>query len=267
MGLIALLTDFGTRDEYVGVMKGVIAGISPDIRVVDVTHAIDPQDIVHGAYILAAAVPFFPPGTVHVAVVDPGVGGGRRILAVESGGCRFLAPDNGILERALAGRTIRTMVSVENRRFFISPVSHTFHGRDIFAPVAAHMAKGTELRRLGPAVDPAQIVTGVLPGCHSPEAGCLEGVVIAVDRFGNLMTNIARDAIERLHGDRDAGRLTVELAGRPIGGLVDAYQQVPHHAPLAIVGSRDLLEISVNGGNARQLLGAGKNEPVTVRLA
>ncbi len=264
MASITLLTDFGTRDEYVGVMKGVIERINPHARVIDISHAVAPQDIVHGAYLLAATFRFFASGTVHVAVVDPGVGGRRRILAAEGEGYRFLAPDNGLLERVMGGLAVDTLVSVENRRFFLSPVSRTFHGRDIFAPVAAHLAKGLPLRELGPAIDRSRIVDNVLPGCRRSETGAIEGVVIAVDRFGNLMTNIEGASIEPLRGRNGAGRVAVELAGQPIGDLVDTYQHVEPLAPLAIIGSRGLLEISVNGGDARQMLGAQRNDPVRV---
>ena len=153
MALITLLTDFGLDDEYVGVMKGVIAGIHKDARIVDITHQIGPQDVVHGAFILAASFSFFPRGSIHVAVVDPGVGSTRRILAVETGGHRFLAPDNGLMERVLIGQANATIVSVENERYFLKPVSATFHGRDIFAPVSAHLAKGLPLHQLGPRID------------------------------------------------------------------------------------------------------------------
>lgn len=266
MTLITLLTDFGTRDEYAGVMKGVIAGINPDAGIVDISHHIEPRDIVHGAFILAASYSYFPAGTVHVAVVDPGVGGTRRILAMECGGHRFVAPDNGLLERVMAGQPVTEAVSVNEPRYWLERVSHTFHGRDIFAPVAAHLAAGLPLADLGTAVDRQSIVAGVVPRFRFPTESEIHGRVVAVDRFGNLMTNIDAGAMDTL-ARRAAGRQTVvELAGRRIGGIVASYDRVPRHAPLAIMGSRGLLEISVNCGNARQILNAGKNERVRVRL-
>lgn len=265
MTLVTLLTDFGICDEYVGVMKGVIAGIDPNVRTVDISHHIAPQDVVHGAFVLAAAYAYFPAGTVHLAVVDPGVGTARRILAVECGAHRFVAPDNGLLERVLTDQPADRVVSVVNRCYSLKRVGCTFHGRDVFAPVAAHLAAGVPLTRLGPVVDRRSVVAGVVPQCRLSAEYGLEGIVVAVDRFGNLMTNIDAEAIESLKGRIGGRPLIVELSGRPIGGLVDTYDRVPWHAPLALVGSRGLLEISVNGGDARRTLDAGKNDPVRVR--
>ncbi len=267
MRLITLLTDFGAQDEYVGVMKGVIAGINQDARIVDISHHIVPRDIVHGAFILAAAYPYFPRGTIHVAVVDPGVGGMRRILAVETGGHLFVAPDNGLLERVLAHQSVTTAVSVVNPRFFLKHVSHTFHGRDIFAPVAAHLAAGLPLSELGPVVERQTLVSGVVPRCRFSPDGCIEGMVVAVDRFGNLMTNIDAATIDGLNRRLAGKAVVVELAGKPIGGIEAFYDRVAEHAPLALIGSRGLLEISVNGGSARRILNAGRRDGVRVRPA
>ena len=264
MPLITLLTDFGSRDEYAGVMKGVIAGIHPAARIVDITHHIDPQDVVHGAFILAAAYRFFPSGSVHVAVVDPGVGGGRRIVAVEGRGYRFLAPDNGLLERVLADLPSATVVAVENPRYFLHPVSRSFHGRDIFAPVAARLADGLPVTELGPTLERRSLVGGVVPDWRILEGGRLEGAVVAADRFGNLMTNIDAAAITRMEAIGSGGDLKVEVGGRAVGGIVTAYEKVPRQALLAIVGSRGLLEISVNCGNAQERLGAVKGDRVIV---
>jgi S-adenosylmethionine hydrolase len=266
MALITLLTDFGIQDEYVGVMKGVIAGIHQDACIVDITHQIDPQDIVHGAFILAASFSYFPPGTIHVAIVDPGVGGGRRILAVEAAGHRFLAPDNGLLERVLADQTAARVISVENERYFLRPVSHTFHGRDIFASVAARLAGGLPLAELGPVVDRQNIVSGVVPLCRFSSNRVIEGVVVAIDHFGNLMTNIDVAALEQLSRRFPGSVLTVELAGTSIRGIAAAYQRGGARTPLAILGSRGLLEISVSCASAQHLLGAGKNNGVRVSV-
>lgn len=266
MALITLLTDFGIQDEYVGVMKGVIAGIHQDARIVDITHQIDPQDVVHGAFILAASFPYFPPGTIHVAIVDPGVGGGRRILAVEAGDHLFLAPDNGLLERVLVDQTEARVISVENERYFLRPLSHTFHGRDIFAPVAARLACGLPLAELGPVVDRQRIVSGVVPQCRFPSNRVIEGAVVAIDHFGNLMTNIDVAALEQLGRRFPGAVMTVELAGKSIRGIAATYQGGGDHAPLAIVGSRGLLEISANCASAHHLLGAGKNDGVRVSV-
>ena len=266
MALITLLTDFGLRDEYVGVMKGVIAGINADARTVDITHQIDPQDVVHGAFILAASFSYFPRDTIHVAVVDPGVGSGRRILAVEAAGHRFLAPDNGLLERVLAGQADARVVSVENQHHFLSPVSQTFHGRDIFAPVAARLACGLPLQQLGPVVDRQTIVTGIVPWCCFSSNRVIEGVVVAIDRFGNLLTNIDIVALDQLQQRFPGAPITVQLAGKRIRGIATVYQGGEQKIPLAILGSRRLLEISVNCGSAHHILGAEKNDAVRVSV-
>ena len=266
MALITLLTDFGLQDEYVGVMKGVIAGIHPNARVVDVCHGIEPQNVVQGAYLLAASYAYFPVGSVHVGVVDPGVGGDRRIVALEYDGHRFVVPDNGLIEMVLDGNVPLTAVSVESPRYFLDRVSHTFHGRDIFAPVAAHLAAGVPLADLGPVADADSLVTGVAPRCGFSASRGVEGQVIAVDRFGNLMTNIDKDTIDRLARRSDGRRMVVELADQQIGGVMSTYEQVARLMPLAIVGSRGLLEISVNCGNARQILKAGVTDRVRVHL-
>ena len=256
MAIITLLTDFGMQDEYVGVMKGVIAGLNPDATIVDICHHIAPQNIVHGAFILAAAYAYFPTGTVHVAVVDPGVGGKRRILAVDYDGQRFVVPDNGLIEQVLVGASPSAVVSVEKSRYFLASVSHTFHGRDIFAPVAARLAAGLPLAHLGPAVDPASMVSGVVPRCGFCKPTCIEGVVVAVDRFGNLMTNIDAASIDRLAQACPRKKMIVELAGRHIGSIVASYDHVPRQSPLGLIGSRGLLEISVNCGSAKKQLRA-----------
>lgn len=266
MPLITLLTDFGMQDEYVGVMKGAIIGINPDVRIVDISHAIEPQDVVHGAYVLAAAFPFFPAGTVHVGVVDPGVGGARRILAIECGGQRFVVPDNGLIEQVLVHLRVTDAVSVENPLYFRKTVSDTFHGRDIFAPVSAHLAAGLPLAELGPAIDRDSIVSGVVARCRFSSQVCVEGMVVSVDRFGNLMTNIDAATIDQLAHRETGKKIIVELAERSIGGIVATYGCVARHKPLAVIGSRGLLEISVNLGNARQVLGAEKHDRVRVRL-
>jgi S-adenosylmethionine hydrolase len=267
MTLITLLTDFGVQDEYVGLMKGVIAGIYPEARIVDITHQIEPQDVVHGAYILNASYGYFPAGTIHVAVVDPGVGGDRRMLAAEVGRHRFLAPDNGLLERVVAGEADVRVVFIENEHYYLHPVSRTFHGRDIFAPVAAHLAAGLPLDALGPVVGRQRMVSGVVPHCLLSPEGFIQGAVVAVDRFGNLMSNIDAVAIDELRCRHPGKAVVVELAGTRIGGIEITYDHVEAGTPLAVMGSRGLLEISVNRGNAGDTLGVGKNDEVRVRVA
>jgi len=252
---VALLTDFGLRDAYVGIMKGVILTHCRDARLVDLTHGIEPGDLPAAAYLLSTAWPYCPPGTVFAAVVDPGVGGERRVLAADVDGCRFVAPDNGLLTGVLAGARDVRVVSVVKREFFLSPMSRTFHGRDVFAPVAAALARGIALEDFGDAVD--DWLRLPWDDAEANDAGVVEGRVIYVDRFGNLVTNVI--------GRTMPIAPRVEIAGWHLEGLQRSYAAVPEGEALAIVGSTGRLEISVNGGSAARSLGAGVGTPVEVR--
>lgn len=264
MTLVTLLTDFGTRDEYVGVVKGVILAAAPQTTIVDLSHAIAPQDVAGASRMLAAAFPYFPPATVHVAIVDPGVGSERGIVGVEAGGQRFLAPDNGLLTPVLDGQTVARVHRVTNRRLFRSPVSATFHGRDIFAPVAGHLARGGDLADLGPPADPAALQRTQLERPHrSPDGRRLDGVVTGVDRFGNLITNIGGQDLEAI-ADAGGGRLVIGIGRWRLQGLAPFYGHVPEGEPLAIIGSRGMLEIAVHRGNAAKNLGLERGQAVRV---
>lgn len=274
MPLITLLTDFGTIDEYAGVMKGVILGVSPLATVIDITHNLRPHDVRHAAYMLEAVYRFFPRKTVHLAVVDPGVGSGRKILAMETDDYVFLAPDNGLLTLVMDQGGINCMVSVENPNYFLDSVSRTFHGRDVFAPVAAHIANGVDPSSLGPVIDPGNVVRLPLP---QPEITFIEGrqtligAVTAADRFGNLTTNIDAATLARFMGTAQAEDMTVEINGRRIKGPSQSYASVDSGCPLMIVGSRNYLEIAVNQGQARHYfnidLDGGQNMLVTISVA
>lgn len=251
-------------------MKGVILSICPSARLVDLTHDLAPQDVLAGSLALAAAVPFFPEGTVHLAVVDPGVGSARRPVALRIGGHYLVGPDNGLFTFALA--TVRSgpgsrssprskwsAVSLSAPEYRLPAVSHTFHGRDVFAPAAAYLAAGVPLERLGPPVtDPVRLE---LPGCRL-EGGELVGEIIDADRFGNLLTSIDAGRLAEISG---RGAPAVEVAGRPVGGLVDAYAEGPEGDAAVIVGSTGRLEVFVKSGSARQLLGVGRGAGVRVR--
>jgi S-adenosylmethionine hydrolase len=254
--IITLTTDFGVRDPFVGIMKGVILGICGEARLVDLTHEIDPQDITGAQLALESALDYFPPGTIHLAVVDPGVGSARRALALEAGGHTFVGPDNGLFTFALAAPGW-TAVSLEAPRYRLEPVSRTFHGRDVFAPAAAHLAGGTPLAELGPAM--ADPVRRPLPTARR-EGATVVGEVIAADRFGNLVTSITADLLQ------GAGRISVEVGGCALGAPRTAYAEGEAGAPAAIVASQGRLEIFVNGGDARALLRAGRGTPVRVTL-
>lgn len=254
--VISLLTDFGTTDVYAGVMHGVIAGIAPAARVVDLTHEVAPQDVAGAAFLLDAAAPYFPAGTIHVCVVDPGVGSSRRILCVTTDRATFLAPDNGLLTRVLARSPGATIRSVEDRALFLPEVSRTFHGRDVFAPVAARLAEGLDPAEVGPEVhDPVRLP---LPDDRPLAAGRVSGEVVHVDRFGNLVTNLRTGGLGR------AVRLA-RISARDVAGPVrDTYAERPEGDLLLITGSTGLLEVSVRGGDARERLGVGRGAPVEV---
>jgi hypothetical protein len=252
--VITLTTDFGLRDPFVGIMKGVLLSICPSARLVDLTHGVEPQDIQGAGLALEGAVAFFPPGTVHLAVVDPGVGSARRALAVRAPGYYLVGPDNGLFTFALEeiGWTAVALTAAEYR---LPEVSRTFHGRDVFAPAAAHLARGVAPERFGPAVDDPVLVPW-------PEVravgGAVAGAVLHVDRFGNLITSIAADAVEAL----GAG-VSVHIAGRHLP-LVGTYADLPLGAAGALIGSGNRLEVAVREGSAAALLKARRGTPVAI---
>lgn len=257
-GVITLLTDFGTRDAYVGVMKGVMLGICPSARFVDLTHEVPPQAVLVGALVLRSSVEHFPPGAIHLAIVDPGVGSSRRAVAVVTERAIFVGPDNGLLYPAATRLGIVEVRRLEREEYLIHPVSQTFHGRDLFAPVAAHLASGVSPQDLGPVqpeLEPLPVPEPWLEG------GELRGEVIYADHFGNLITNISVGA---LVGFPRRG-LSVSIGQMRISEIVPAYASVPEGSPLAIIGSWNLLEIAVRNGNAAERLGASTGSAVVVR--
>ncbi|MCS7222098.1 MAG: SAM-dependent chlorinase/fluorinase [Anaerolineae bacterium] len=263
MPIITLTTDFGLQDAYVGAMKGVILSISPEVTIVDISHGIPPQAITQGAFVLAAAVPYFPEGTVHVVVVDPGVGSQRRPIAVQTPRAIFVAPDNGVLTPILRSNTSEgtpvTVVHLTRREYWLPQVSYTFHGRDIFAPVAAYLARGVPITSLGEPIDDPVILD--LPQPRRMPDGSLQGQVVYVDQFGNLVTNIPAKWLDR------AVQWQIEVAGQTVEGLSRTYSDVPGGHLLALIGSTGALELAVREGNAARTLGIGVGEPVRVRPA
>jgi S-adenosylmethionine hydrolase len=254
--IITLTTDFGTRDGYVAAMKGVILGIVPGVDLVDISHEVAPQDIHEAAYLVAGVYRFFPPQTVHLVVVDPGVGTERRGLALRVGAHRFVAPDNGVLAPVLEDSDDVEAIALTNSDYWLDDVSHTFHGRDSFAPVAAHLVRGVPLEALGMRIrDPVRLT---LPTPRVTERGA-EGTVLWVDRFGNLVTNIPADALAPGEAYRvTVGRLTVT-------GLFTTYGQVRAGQPLALVGSHGYVEIAVREGSAAELAGVDRGAVVRVQ--
>ncbi|MCC6350157.1 MAG: SAM-dependent chlorinase/fluorinase [Candidatus Eisenbacteria bacterium] len=261
--LVTFTSDFGHEDWFVGVVHGVLGALAPEAIVVDLNHAISPGDIVRGAFILEAASGDFPAGTVHLAVVDPGVGTSRRALAVSARGQHFVGPDNGLLEWALAAPGAEAHTLLEER-WFRRPVSRTFHGRDVFAPVAAHLALGAPLAGFGPRVtDPVR-----LRQPHPRRDGdAIEGRIVFIDRFGNALTDLTDQALRESFGGPPDQRLVVTLPGRVIRGLARSYGDAPVGTLLAIVGSSGRLEIAQVGGDAADRLGMGLDDPVRVHLS
>ncbi|MGC3970472.1 MAG: SAM-dependent chlorinase/fluorinase [Pirellulales bacterium] len=244
-GLVTLLSDFGLHDPYVGVMKGALLRAAAKVQIVDVAHELPPQDVDVGAFFVGALVGRFPAGTVHVAVVDPGFGTDRRLLAVAAHECYWLAPDNGLLATVLAGDAAIDVRALDAAQLGIAPASRTFHGRDILAPVAAWLATGRYgFAALGPRVAD--------PVLRAPDA---TPRVVHVDRYGNLITNVPAAAFAHAHGVRIAGRLVARH---------DTYGDVRTAELLAYVGSFGLVEVAQNGGSAAKALETGRGAPIAV---
>jgi S-adenosylmethionine hydrolase len=257
--IVTLTTDFGLVDSYVGIIKGVILRICPNARLVDLSHLVPPQDIATGALLLRQAAPYFPADTIHLAVVDPGVGGHRLPVAVSTNSGTFVAPDNGLLTAVLPVDLSGVRAVHLNRLQFWMPTLHpTFHGRDIFAPVAAYLAAGATLLSVGEPIPPEDLVrlSWPSPAWSGDE---IVGEVLHTDHFGNLITNIDREFLTGY------GAARISLAGVDVGALVQTYSDRGPGEPAAYLGSSGLLEIAVVDCNAAQVLGAGRGTPVIVR--
>jgi len=217
--LITLTTDFGSDDSYVGIMKGVIYGINPQATVVDLTHGIPPQDIVAGALTLRHSIPYFPAGTIHVAVVDPGVGTARKPILAFAGGHFFVGPDNGIFSYVLEKETDHRIFHVTAQKYFCQPISNTFHGRDVFAPVAAHLSNGLLPETFGEEIFDTVRLPPLAP--TAPKPGEIKGRILHIDRFGNCVTNIDRSVLERSNEDR----AKVMIKGKKIESFRESYAE------------------------------------------
>lgn len=259
--LIALLTDFGSQDAFVGTMKGVILKINPQARIVDLAHDIAPQDVNSAAYALWSSYRFFPEGTIFVAVVDPGVGSDRRILCAQGRRHLFLAPDNGLLKYLMADHEIQRVREVTNSEYFLPAVSSTFHGRDIFAPVAAYLSLGLNPEKLGKQVKTHQSGEEFVY-LDEFRKGKAYGKVIYLDRFGNLITNL------RISSGRTprVKKLIVTIGKHVIKGLSKSYAEGSGRNPLALINSANLLEIGLKNGNAAQTMRMTVGEKVTVEF-
>ena len=264
MSIITLLTDFGTEDAYVGMMKGVILSINPQAVIIDITHHIDPQDVIQAAYIIKSSYRYFPEGTVHLLVVDPGVGSDRAIVALEMMGHIFLAPDNGVLTLLMDEGETDSIVSVENRRYFLEPVSRTFHGRDVFAPVGAHLCRGLDIKNLGSPLDQQNLVHLKILKPYISGNNQLVGTVVWFDRFGNCISNIDAALLKKMDKSGSGKMLEIKIGKNIIKGVSLSYADTEPKNPLAIIGGFGYLEIALNKGNAKHALGIEKGDTITL---
>jgi S-adenosylmethionine hydrolase len=248
-GIITLTTDFGQRDPYVAMMKGVILSINPEARIVDITHQIAAGAIAEAASILNDAHRFFPSGTVHVGVVDPGVGSPRRPIALVAENHFFVGPDNGLFWPLIEAHGQCHVIRLTDKRYWMNEISTTFHGRDIFTPVAAHLSQGVDPLLMGETIDDPMPLEVPLPRM---EGSALVGEIVRIDHFGNLITNIAREHLAPFLESKD---LTIRIGGLVLNTLSTTYSDVPEGQPLALIGSSNVMEIAVNRGNAARDLG------------
>lgn len=255
---IALLTDFGTRDHYAGVLKGVVLSICPDATIVDLSHDLPAHDIPFAALELAATYKYFPVGTIFLAVVDPGVGTARRGLAAEAGDWKFVAPDNGVLTEVFHEVAPKRVVELTERKYARPTVSRTFEGRDRFAPAAAWLAKGIQLPALGRPVSDYHMLALPRPKL---EDGVLHGVVVRIDRFGNVVTNLDRKTCEKF----GQGSLQVTVSGRTIARIVSTYSEIATGELGALFGSTDHLEFAAHAASAAEVLGVHVGDGVVVK--
>jgi len=258
--IITLLTDFGWGDGHIGAMKGVILDINPDCLIVDLAHHIPPHDVMGAAFVLGQTYTFYPPGTIHVVVVDPGVGGARKPLVLETRDYLFVGPDNGCFTLVLKQEQEVQAYELVEKRFRLSRVSQTFHGRDIFAPAAAHLSLEIAPEEMGPAVDIAELTTLAIPD-PILDGATLLGEGIWIDYFGNLVTNISQEDLGEFAPDEI---IEIEIKGERIKGLKSSYEEGTEGEVIALWGSAGLLEISLKEGNLHRERGWGRGEKVLV---
>lgn len=257
--VVTLTTDFGLKDYFVSAMKAVILGISPDVRLVDISHEIPSQDIMAGSWILQNSAMLFPSGTVHTVVVDPGVGTSRNPIAIKVEDQFFVGPDNGIFS-LLAKDKEFSAVRLTNKKYWKEPVSNTFHGRDIFAPVAAHLSRGVNLKELGEPIEDLITYRWTVP---IADKDGLEGMVIHIDKFGNLITNLSSTLIEEVVGDKN---VKIYVGNSILDEVVTTFGSVTEGEPAAYIGSSGMLEIGINKGNAEEMLSVQKGAQISLIL-
>ncbi|MBF0225793.1 MAG: SAM-dependent chlorinase/fluorinase [Desulfobacterales bacterium] len=248
MNIITLLTDFGLNDAYVGIMKGVILSINPYVQIIDISHSVTPQDITQSAYLISSAYKYFPQNTIHIVVVDPGVGSQRQIIAAKINGHIFICSNNGILSLIMDKNDveIEEIICIDNDEYFLKPVSKTFHGRDIFAPIAAHLSKGIPLKKIGTAFNQDKVVKLNIAKPFISTKNELIGQVVHIDHFGNLITNIDSETLRKFN--KIPSMFKILINSNEINGIFDTYTDVEIGQPIALIGSSGFLEISVNSG-------------------
>ncbi len=255
--IITLTTDFGSQDYYVSAMKAVILGISPDVRLVDISHDLPPQDIMAGAWVLKNTAFLYPPGTIHLAVIDPGVGSNRRPVLVEVRDQLFVGPNNGLFSLVVESEEHRVF-ELSNKQFWRDKVSPTFHGRDIFAPVAAWLSKGEMAEHFGRELRELTTYRWAKP--IADEEG-VQGWVMHIDRYGNLITNIPESFIRKYDS---TSAFKIYVGNTILKSISDTFSEVPDGEAVALIGSSGMLEIAINKGNAEQMLGVEKGAPVSL---
>ena len=257
--IITLMTDFGEQDTYVGAMKGVILSICPEAKMIDLTHRIPAQDICAAALQLSSVYAYFPPETIHLIVVDPGVGSQRRAIICQVENHTFVCPDNGLLTLVVQQAPIEASVAIQNKTYFLPQVSHTFHGRDIFAPVAAHLANGIPMSEFGPLVTDLRHLQLAKPDISESQ---IKGEIIWIDHFGNAITNIGHQHLQIIDPEL---KLQINFRDQQISRLSESYSTVPVGTTLALISSFDYLEISVNQGSASQICNLSLGDSVLVQ--
>ncbi|HWY02299.1 MAG TPA: SAM-dependent chlorinase/fluorinase [Candidatus Acidoferrum sp.] len=260
--IITLTTDFGTSDHFVGTMKGVIVDIVPDVQIVDITHAVQAFDVLDGALAISQAYSYFPNGTIHLVVVDPGVGTARRPILASSDGYHFVAPDNGVLSMVYAREERIHVRQITSEHYFRQPVSNTFHGRDIFAPVAAYLAKFVESDKFGDEIE--DYVRFAAPKPKAAGENRIRGVVLKVDRFGNLITNVTPADAPALFAESTTFKIVVGT--REITDIRKTFAEGGPGEVFGVLGSMGYLEIVANRAAAAQITGAGKGSEVSIFL-
>ncbi|MCX7662000.1 MAG: S-adenosyl-l-methionine hydroxide adenosyltransferase family protein [Candidatus Omnitrophica bacterium] len=258
MRCISLLTDFGLSDNFVGVMKAVILKINPSVSIIDISHNIEPQNVFQASFLLKHSFKYFPKGTIHLAIVDPGVGTDRKAILVKTRNYFFIAPDNGVLSLTLEEESPQEIIQIDNPKYFLKPVSHTFHGRDIFSPVAGYLSRGISIYNFGKPIKKIKKIHFPKPEIKKDK---LYGQIIYIDNFGNLVTNISKDTFLGFVRKR---KFVLRIRNKIINRISTSYQDSDKKETIALFNSFDSLEISIREGSAKEALKAEISTPIEI---